>query len=45
VKALNSVHEARLLSYQKPAKKRLGLPPNLNVKRKNDGIRRMVNRL
>jgi len=45
VEALNSVHEAQLLSYLKLGKKRLGLLLNFSVRRMKDGIKRMVNKL
>lgn len=40
IERMSPVFEAQLLSYLRPAKKRLGLLINFNVPRIRDGIRR-----
>ena len=45
IKAIESVHEAQLLSYLKLGGYQLGYLLNFNVRRMKDGIKRMVNNL
>ena len=42
VEALNDVHLAQILTYQKLAKCKLGLLVNFNVKSLKDGIKRVI---
>ena len=45
VEALNDLHTAQILTYQRISDRRLGLLINFNVPRLTDGLKRYVNRL